>query len=75
MTFHCSNGTGRTGTLIACDIVLRTLDEPKRSVDIPQIIYCVRRGRASSIQTKEQYEYIYKVAAFYADKITTLNEQ
>lgn len=32
-----------------------------RSVDVPQIVYFVRRGRASAVQTREQYEFIYKV--------------
>lgn len=62
LTVHCSPGTGRTGTIIACDIAIRTLEQPTRSVDIPQIVYCVRRGRASAVQTREQYEFIYKVS-------------
>lgn len=62
LTVHCSPGTGRTGTVIACDIAIRALEQPSRSVDIPQIVYCVRRGRASAVQTREQYEFIYKVS-------------
>lgn len=61
LTVHCSPGTGRTGTIIACDIAIRALEQPTRSVDIPQIVYVVRRGRASAVQTREQYEFIYKV--------------
>ncbi|XP_065355007.1 serine-rich adhesin for platelets [Calliphora vicina] len=70
LTIHCSPGTGRTGTIIACDIAIRSLETPKRTVDIPQIVYYVRRGRASAVLTKEQYEFIYKVANMYAAKIT-----
>ncbi|XP_036324048.1 serine-rich adhesin for platelets [Rhagoletis pomonella] len=73
LTIHCSPGTGRTGTIIACDMAIRNLETPKRSVDIPQIVYYVRRGRASAVQTKEQYEFIYKVAHMYATKITNLS--
>uniref|UniRef100_A0A0A1XCL8 protein-tyrosine-phosphatase n=1 Tax=Zeugodacus cucurbitae TaxID=28588 RepID=A0A0A1XCL8_ZEUCU len=73
LTIHCSPGTGRTGTIIACDMAIRSLETPKRSVDIPQIVYYVRRGRASAVQTKEQYEFIYKVAHMYATKITNLS--
>lgn len=58
---HCSNGTGRTGTVIACDIAIRMLELPTRSVDVPQIVYNVRRGRANAVLTKDQYDYIYKV--------------
>ncbi|KAM7363118.1 uncharacterized protein ACRADG_000169 isoform 1-T4 [Cochliomyia hominivorax] len=70
LTVHCSPGTGRTGTIIACDIAIRSLETPKRTVDIPQIVYYVRRGRASAVLTKEQYEFIYKVANMYAAKIS-----
>lgn len=73
LTIHCSPGTGRTGTIIACDMAIRNLETPKRSVDIPQLVYYVRRGRASAVQTKEQYEFIYKVANMYATKITNLS--
>ncbi|ALC45753.1 CG42327 [Drosophila busckii] len=73
LTIHCSPGTGRTGTIIACDMAIRNLETPKRSVDIPQLVYFVRRGRASAVQTKEQYEFIYKVANMYATKITNLS--
>lgn len=58
---HCSPGTGRTGTIIACDIAIRSLEQPTRTVDVPLIVYFVRRGRASAVQTRDQYEYIYKV--------------
>lgn len=61
LTVHCSPGTGRTGTIIACDIAIRALEQPTRSVDIPQIVYFVRSGRASAVRTREQYEFIYKV--------------
>ncbi|XP_037946057.1 mucin-17-like, partial [Teleopsis dalmanni] len=70
LTVHCSPGTGRTGTIISCDVAIRSLETPKRIVDIPQIVYYIRRGRASAVQTKEQYEFIYKVANMYATKIT-----
>lgn len=66
---HCSPGTGRTGTIIACDIALRALEQPPRSVDIPQIVYFVRSGRASAVRTREQYEFIYKVSPTNANCI------
>ncbi|GLV31164.1 uncharacterized protein CBL_12239 [Carabus blaptoides fortunei] len=69
MVVHCSPGTGRTGTVIACDIAIRDF-ELTRSVDIPKIVYRVRRDRASAVQTKEQYAYIYKVISLYATKLT-----
>ncbi|KAG5671948.1 hypothetical protein PVAND_002116 [Polypedilum vanderplanki] len=71
LTVHCSPGTGRTGTLIACDIVLRMLEIPPRQIDIPQIVYHVRRGRANAVRTKDQYEFIYSIANAYAIKLNT----
>uniref|UniRef100_A0A2M3Z2I9 Putative mucin-4 n=1 Tax=Anopheles braziliensis TaxID=58242 RepID=A0A2M3Z2I9_9DIPT len=70
MTVHCSPGTGRTGTLVACDVALRLLEIPPRTVDVPQIVYYVRRGRASAVRTREQYELVYRVANVYATKLT-----
>ncbi|XP_058055636.1 mucin-5AC [Anopheles bellator] len=70
LTVHCSPGTGRTGTLVACDVALRLLEIPPRTVDVPQIVYYVRRGRASAVRTREQYELIYRVANVYATKLT-----
>lgn len=62
LTVHCSSGTGRTGTLIACDIAMRSLELPARTVDIPNVVYFVRNGRAGAVATREQYEFIYKVS-------------
>lgn len=59
---HCSPGTGRTGTVIACDIAIREF-ELSRQIDLPKIVYRIRRDRASAVQTKEQYIFIYKVKA------------
>lgn len=60
---HCSPGTGRTGTVIACDIAIREF-ELTRQIDIPKICYKIRRDRASAIQTKDQYMFIYKVSSY-----------
>lgn len=60
MVIHCSPGTGRTGSVIACDIAIREF-ELTRQVDIPKIVYKIRRDRASSVQTRDQYAFIYKV--------------
>lgn len=57
---HCSSGTGRTGTLIALDLGIRQY-EITRTVDVPRVVYTIRRDRAGAVQTKEQYALIYKV--------------
>lgn len=61
---HCSPGTGRTGVVIACDIAIREFEQT-RLVDVPKIVYKIRRDRASAVQTKEQYTFIYKVCYSY----------
>nr|XP_023013572.1 tyrosine-protein phosphatase 3 [Leptinotarsa decemlineata] len=66
---HCSPGTGRTGVVIACDIAIREFEQT-RLVDIPRIVYRIRRDRASAVQTKEQYMFIYKVVSLYATKLS-----
>ncbi|XP_062616050.1 uncharacterized protein LOC134277756 [Saccostrea cucullata] len=57
---HCSSGTGRTGTLIAIDICMRSY-ENKRVVDILGCVCNMRKERAGIVQNKEQYALIYKV--------------
>lgn len=69
---HCSPGTGRTGTFLACDLVMRQFED-QRSVDIPRTVYSIRRDRAGAVQTKEQYAFIYRVINLYASKLTTGN--
>lgn len=54
---------------------MRQLEAPPRQVDIPQIVYYVRRGRANSVRTRDQYEFLYKIATSYSSKLNTpLNE-
>lgn len=61
---HCSPGTGRTGTLIALDLGIRQY-EITRTVDVPRVVYTIRRDRAGAVQTKEQYAFIYKVTIYF----------
>ncbi|XP_068202693.1 mucin-2-like [Palaemon carinicauda] len=69
---HCSPGTGRSGTFLACDLVMRQFED-QRNVDIPRTVYSIRRDRAGAVQTKEQYAFIYRVINLYASKLTTGN--
>ncbi|XP_043511499.1 serine-rich adhesin for platelets isoform X2 [Frieseomelitta varia] len=65
---HCSPGTGRTGTLIALDLGIRQY-EITRTVDVPRVVYTIRRDRAGAVKTKEQYAFIYKALNLYATKL------
>jgi len=60
---HCSPGTGRTGTVLAIDLCIRDF-EISRQVDIPKVVYRLRKDRAGCVQTKEQYHFIYKVGNY-----------
>lgn len=68
---HCSPGTGRTGTLIALDLGIRQY-EITRTVDVPRVVYTIRRDRAGAVKTKEQYAFIYKVICFSNSLACTL---
>nr|CAD7437443.1 unnamed protein product [Timema bartmani] len=57
---HCSPGTGRTGTVMSCDLCIREFEQT-RMVDIPRCVSRLRRDRAGAVQTKEQYAFIYQV--------------
>ncbi|XP_023701529.1 receptor-type tyrosine-protein phosphatase H isoform X4 [Cryptotermes secundus] len=56
---HCSAGVGRTGTLIAVDILLQHISENKK-VDIFGTVFKLRKQRTNMVQTEGQYKYIYR---------------
>ncbi|XP_036144261.1 tyrosine-protein phosphatase non-receptor type 6-like [Monomorium pharaonis] len=67
---HCGPRTGRTGTLIALDLGIRQY-EITGIVDVPRVVYIIRRDRAGSVQTKEQYAFIYKALNLYSTKFAS----
>nr|CAD7409834.1 unnamed protein product [Timema poppensis] len=48
---HCSAGVGRTGTLIALDILLQHIKENKK-IDIFNTVYQLRQQRTNMVQTE-----------------------
>jgi len=61
---HCSAGVGRTGTFIAVDSILDSVDAGEKKIDVCDVVAKLRTSRPSSIQTRDQYEFIYKFIAY-----------
>jgi len=63
---HCSAGVGRTGTFICVDQIMRSIDSSRTTdVDIFHTVYQLRRDRRYMVQTRAQYEYVYKCVEAY----------
>lgn len=56
---HCSAGVGRTGTLVAVDILLQTIRDGK-DIDIYGTVVALRHQRMKMVQAESQYLYIYQ---------------
>ncbi|KAK9300153.1 hypothetical protein QLX08_007071 [Tetragonisca angustula] len=58
IVIHCSTGIGRTGTLIAIDIILQHLRD-NRKLDVFRTVYRLRHHRINMVQKESQYACIY----------------
>ena len=67
MVVHCSAGVGRSGTFICADICIYMLDDILK-VNIAEVVKGIRKQRAYSIQTSEQYLFCYDIVLEYAQK-------
>ncbi|KAG8009147.1 Receptor-type tyrosine-protein phosphatase eta [Nibea albiflora] len=56
---HCSAGVGRTGTLIALDVLLQQLDK-EQAVDINSFVHKMRLSRPLMVQTESQYVFLHQ---------------
>ncbi|XP_016396230.1 receptor-type tyrosine-protein phosphatase H-like [Sinocyclocheilus rhinocerous] len=56
---HCSAGVGRTGTLIALDVLLQQLDKEK-AVGISAFVQQMRLSRPLMVQTESQYVFLHQ---------------
>jgi protein tyrosine phosphatase len=59
-----SAGVGRTGTYIAVDIIRRLIDQSQKlselMLDVMGIVYRLRQDRGKMVQTKVNFDSIYK---------------
>ncbi|XP_069547639.1 receptor-type tyrosine-protein phosphatase H-like [Brachyistius frenatus] len=56
---HCSAGVGRTGTIIALDVLLQQL-EKERAVGINAFVCKMRLNRPYMVQTESQYVFLHQ---------------
>jgi protein tyrosine phosphatase len=66
---HCSAGVGRTGTFITLDNLLHKLArDPKQPFNVLREIYALRQLRPGSIQTADQYEFVFEFLSYAIHK-------
>ncbi|XP_052344120.1 receptor-type tyrosine-protein phosphatase H [Oncorhynchus keta] len=56
---HCSAGVGRTGTIIALDVMLQQL-ESEKAVGIAAFVHKMRLSRPLMVQTESQYVFLHQ---------------
>lgn len=56
-----SAGVGRTGTLIAIDIIIQRLKQEKK-INIYELVKQLRTQRVKMVQSLQQYSFIYRTA-------------
>ncbi|KAM9716832.1 receptor-type tyrosine-protein phosphatase H-like isoform 2-T2 [Menidia menidia] len=56
---HCSAGVGRTGTIIALDVLLQQL-EKEQAVGINAFVHKMRLNRPYMVQTESQYVFLHQ---------------
>ena len=67
MLVHCSAGAGRTGVLIAADMIIDSIDATG-TVDILGTVNSMRRSRNFVVQQLVQYQYLHKLIVDVLDK-------
>lgn len=65
--FFGSAGVGRTGTLIALDIILQRIQQEKK-INIYDTVKQLRRQRVKMVQTSEQYAFLYQSCLEYTNR-------
>ncbi|XP_044066175.1 tyrosine-protein phosphatase non-receptor type 18 isoform X2 [Siniperca chuatsi] len=71
LLIHCSAGCGRTGVICALDYIHDLLVTKQITADfsIMKLVLELRRQRASAVQTKDQYEFIFTAAVCMFERV------
>ncbi|XP_050293524.1 receptor-type tyrosine-protein phosphatase O-like [Anthonomus grandis grandis] len=64
---HCSAGVGRTGTIIATDILINSI-KAGRKIDVFNTVLELRKQRKSMVQRQTQYLYIYQMIRCFLEE-------
>ncbi|XP_050528950.1 tyrosine-protein phosphatase 10D-like isoform X1 [Daktulosphaira vitifoliae] len=85
---HCSAGVGRSGTFIALDRVLQSIQDPHRPgtflpphvvalkyVDVYGIVYAMRKERVWMVQTEQQYICIHQCVVSVLQSLFSSDQQ
>jgi len=69
LVVHCSAGVGRTGTIIAIDMILDKIRwyGLDTEIDVFKTVQKIREHRMDMVQSKDQYEFIYKAVDCFVD--------
>lgn len=67
---HCSAGVGRTGVVIAIDMIMDKIRwfGLYTEINIYKTLQKIRQYRKNMVQTKQQYKFIYDAVACYWDR-------
>ena len=67
---HCSAGVGRTGTLIALYHMIKVTQALKKlsRISVFGTVRRLREQRWGMVQTKDQYDFLYKFMDFWIKK-------
>ncbi|KAM3591984.1 uncharacterized protein V6R79_010785 [Siganus canaliculatus] len=70
---HCSAGVGRTGTIIALDVLLQQLEE-EGTVNVSDFVHKMRLNRPHMVQTESQYVFLHQCIMDYLQIYENSNE-
>lgn len=76
LTVHCSAGIGRTGAIIAIDMILDKIKTCgiQCDIDIYKTVCSLRAQRSGMIQTEKQYQFLYKAIRNFIQSLNIVNQ-